>query len=894
MTPVYTAFPDQDVSRRWHAVSTTDVPGLLGTDPVNGLSREEAAVRLRKLGPNSLGTPRREPWWEVLVESLTEPLVLLLIGVGVLYGVLGETRDAVTILFVIVAVAAVEVVNERRANRAIAAMRELSDPTASLLRGGRLLESPAANLVPGDVVLLKAGDRVPADLRLLDAVALRTDESSLTGESVPVAKSAQAVLPVETDLGDRRNMVHAGTIVVAGKGRGVVVATGSATELGRVARLTESVREVRTPLQQQMRQLSGWLLWLALGFSILVPLLGVLVARLPLQEMLLTSLSLAFATIPEELPILITIVIGIGSYQLSRRKAIVKRLRAAETLGTVSVVGTDKTGTLTENRMRVTAILVDEEEREVRSGMMDPPMLRLLEVAILANDAQLASDHHRGRETVFLGDPTDTALLAAAEEASVPVASVRSNVAVLDEYPFDDARKRIGIVYQRDGERWAAVKGAPESVLAICSRRLTTEGAELLDDTGRAEQLATAEAMAAEGQRVIAFADRQMETDEPLEQGKVESGLTLLGFAGLEDPPRPEVPKAVETLQRAGVRVLMLTGDHPATALANAKQVGIPTGRVVTGRELEDLSDDELRELAGRASVFARITPEHKLRLVRALASAGEVVAVTGDGVNDAPALREAAIGIAMGQTGTDVAREAADMVLADDNFATVAFAVREGRKLFENLHKAVRYYLAAKVALIGSSLAAVLLQLPVPFVPVQIIVMELFMDLGASTTFVAERPEGDVMARPPRDPRRPFMDGPMQFGVFAGGFSLAVAVLVAYLWAWGQGLGAASAQTVAFVTWMVGHLALAAHMRSERQPLLRLGPFSNVPYLLWSAGALLLTVLGVNVPILRTALHLAPITPAAWVVAVVAGLVAPSWWEAVKWARRPRDGVTG
>ena len=880
-------------SRPWHAISVSETLATLNVDPEVGLSRGEASSRLQKFGPNRLGVSHHEPWWEEVAESLTEPLVLLLIGVGILYGILGEIRDAITILVVIVIVAAVEAVNESRAKRAIAALRELSSPTASVLRDGEPLELPTAELVAGDVALLRAGDRVPADLRLLEAVALRIDESSLTGESLPVAKSADAVLVTETELGDRRNLAYAGTVVLAGKGRGLVVATGRATELGRIAGLAETAREPRTPLQLQMRQLSGWLLWLALGFSVLVPALGVLVAGQPLQQMLLTGLSLAFATIPEELPILITIVLGLGAYRLSQRKAIVKRLRAAETLGSISAVGTDKTGTLTENQMQVVAILVDGEEREVRSGVMDQPMLRLLEVAILANDAQASPDHRRHAKMAFFGDPTDTALLEAADQAGVSVKAVRSQLAVQEEYPFDDVRKRICAVYQRDGELWAAVKGAPESVVAICRERLTTEGPEALDEVGRAELMNAAEIMAAEGQRVIAFAERRLESEGPLGQDLVERDLTFLGFAGLEDPPRPEVPAAVESLGRAGVRVLMLTGDHPATARAIATQVGIPAERVVSGQEVERLSGEELRDLAGKVSVFARISPEHKLRLVRALTDRGEVVAVTGDGVNDAPALREAAIGVAMGQNGTDVAREAAGMVLTDDNFATVTSAVREGRKLFENLRKAVRYYLAAKVALIGSSLAAVLMQLPVPFAPVQIIVMELFMDLGASTTFVAERPEEDVMERRPRDPHRPFMDRSMQIGVFAGGFSLAAAVAIAYLWAWSQGMDSAKMQTVAFATWMVGHLALAAHMRSERQSLLRQGLFSNRPYLLWAAGALLLTVLGVTVPFLRASLHLTAIAPAAWAVAVAAGVIAPSWWEVVKRLRRGA-GVTG
>jgi Ca2+-transporting ATPase len=749
----------------WHARTPADVARALGVDPHNGLTAAEAAQRLARYGPNRLAQARQEPWWRELVESLREPLQLLLIGVAVVYALIGEFEDALTIFVVIVAVSAVEVATETRAKRAIASLRTMSAPTTTVLRGGAPVEIIAADVVPGDAVLLEAGDRIVADLRLVESIALRVDESSLTGESVPVSKDASAVLPLDTELGDRSTLTFAGTTVTAGKGSGLVVATGPTTELGRIATLTESAREPRTPLQLQMRQLGGWLLWVALGFSVVVPVLGVFVAGRPVQEMVLTGLTLAFATIPEELPILITIVLGLGAYRLTRERAIVKRLRAAETLGSVSVVGTDKTGTLTENRMRVAEIVTSDGRLDLTQGTLtSKPAARLLEIGVLASDARVV--HTTGR-TAFVGDPTETALLAAAETAGFEVSVVRTSVSPVQEYPFDDTRKRMSVVVEQGGVRWLLLKGAPESVLAICSQD-EPEG-----DLQQAQQ--TAEAMAARGQRVLAFAERQLQPDELLsnEPGVVEHDMVLVGLAGLADPARPEVPGAIAALHAAGVRVLMLTGDHPATALAVAQQVGIDTKRVVRGRDLDNLTETDLREVVVDASVFARITPEHKLRLVRALQAHGEIVAVTGDGVNDGPALREAAVGIAMGQAGTDVAREAAAVVLADDNFATLAVAVRGGRVLFANLRKAVRYYLAAKVALVTASVVAVLAHLPVPFEPVQIIVLELFMDLGASTTFVGEPPEQDVMARPPRDPRRPFMDRAMQVGILGGGLSL-------------------------------------------------------------------------------------------------------------------------
>ncbi len=860
----------------WHALTTDQVLELLATDPERGLSVEEAAARLARVGPNALTEGRKEPWWQAIVESLTEPLVLLLIAVGALYALLGELEDALTIFIVILAVAAIEIASETRAKRAIAALRSLSAPTATVVRDGAPLEVAARDLVPGDVVLLEPGDRVVADLRLVETAALRADEASLTGESAPVAKDPDPALEAWAELGDRRNLAFAGTLVTAGKGRGVVVATGRATELGRVAGLAEGAREPRTPLQVHLKQLAGWLVWVALGFSVLVPLLGILVAGRPWPAMLLTGLTLAFATIPEELPILITIVLGLGAYRLARERAIVKRLRAAETLGSVSVIGTDKTGTLTENRMRVVELFLPFDPGPWPLVETPPagPAGRLLEIGILASDAQV---QRVDRRTELVGDPTETALLAAAEGAGLSVELARSTVRLVEEYPFDDARQRVSVVVERDGARRLLVKGAPESVLAACARP---------DPRAQAE----ADAMAARGLRVLAFAERRLAPDGPLpdDATAVERDLTFVGLAGLEDPPRPEVPGAIAELRAAGVRILMLTGDHPATARAIAERVGIDARTVVRGRDLDSLSDDSLGELAASASVFARIAPEHKLRLVQALQRRGEVVAVTGDGVNDGPALRQAAVGVAMGRSGTDVAREAADLVLADDNFATVATAVRAGRTLFENLHKAVRYYLAAKVALVSTSLVAVLAQLPVPFEPVQIIVMELFMDLGASVTFTAEPPEEDVMARPPREPKRAFLDRPMQLGILAGGLSLAAAVLVPYLGTSWQGGDLAQAQTAAFAAWMLGHVVLAAHMRAERQPLLRTPPLANRPFLLWAAAAASLVALGVTIPLLEGRLHLAPLEPATWAVVLGAALLLPSWWEPWKWARWP------
>ena len=886
--------PVEPVRTQWHALDAGAVATELGSDLSAGISSAEAATRLVAQGPNTVATRDEEPWWREVLESLAEPLQLLLMAVAGVYFWLGERNDALVILGVILVVVAIEVFSELRAKRAVASLSLLSAPNATLVRQGQPQDVPALDLVPGDLVLLFAGDRVAADLRLIETSGLRVDESSLTGESVPVLKRADAAVDATAELGDQTTMAYAGTLVTGGKGRGLVVATGRSTELGRIAGLVEQARESRTPLQQSLRQLSGWLLWVAVGFSLLVPALGVLVADRPVKEMVLVGLTLAFATIPEELPILITMVLGLGAYQLSKRHAIVRRLKAAETLGSVTVVATDKTGTLTENRMRLVEAYLGEQKMSAHAAASTTIGQRALLVGALANDAQLTVS---GDGPNFIGDPTETALLAAARDGGIDLEKLRREVVVVDEFPFTDDHKRMSVLVREGAGFVLAAKGSPESILAVCSTMVAQGQPIELDAVARGKVLEVAESMAARGLRVLALGEKTLASADigSLSSEEAEGDLLLLGLVGLEDPPRPQAAAAVRALNGAGVRVVMITGDHPATASAIARQVGIDTSRApVRGAELEQADDAGFARLARKASVFARTSPEQKLRIVRALQTDGEVVAVTGDGVNDAPALREATIGVAMGRSGTDVARESADLIVADDNFATVAEAVRTGRVLYANLRKAVRYYLAAKVALVLASLAAVLMKLPVPFEPVQIIIMELFMDLGASLTFAVEPPEDDLMSLPPRDQKRRFMDGSMQLGIALGGVSLGAAVLVGYLGALHLGADVAQARTAAFGAWMLGHVVLAAHMRAERQPLFSGALLANKAFLVWAAAAVGLVVATGLQPALGTYLHLvAPAAPVWWLV-VVAALVIPSWWEPWKWLQRLRSTTRG
>ncbi|GAA2364253.1 HAD-IC family P-type ATPase [Saccharopolyspora halophila] len=865
-----------------HTVTAEGVLDRLGVDAGRGLSDEQAALRVARSGPNRRIRPRRVTFWSVLREESTEPMILLLLAVAVLYGVWGKLEDTVAIVVIIAVVVLVEVFTEYRAKAAIASLSRLSAPSAPVLRDGRVREVPTEDLAPGDVLVLRAGERLAADARLIESVGLRVDESVLTGESMPADKHADQILPSDAPLGQRSNLVFAGTTVAAGRARAVVVATGTSTEIGRIAGLVTEAKPPRTALQQAMRDLARWLAWLAMAFSVLVPLVGLLGGQ-PWREMILTGLTLAFATIPEELPIIISMVLGLGSYRLARRHVLIKRLRAAEALGTITVIATDKTGTLTENRMTVSHLAAGAVEP--LGTAPDPAQRNLLALAAACTDATLV---HQDDTVHVLGDPTDVALLEAAERNGALTGEPGGVAGTLvAEHPFDTDRKIMSAVYRRDGgndgELLLIAKGAPEAVLARCAHRLVDGRAEALTGEDRELERERVDRMAAQGMRVIALATRTL-SGGAAARDEAEAELTLAGYAGLSDPPRPGAADAVEAMRGAGIRVVMITGDHPDTARAIAAQIGLDgTGSLLTGPEIDELDEDALAEAAARTTLFARTSPEHKLRLVRALHARREIVAVTGDGVNDTPALAQADVGIAMGASGTDVAREAADLVLADDDFATTTRAVREGRQLFDNLRKGVRYYLACKVALIATAASGVALGLPVPFTPIQIVVMEMFMDIAGSATFAAEPAESDTMNRSPRDPRRPFLDRGLVTAIFTSGATLFAAVTAVYLGAIWTGAPVDAAQTLAFTSWMVGYLALAWVMRSERTPLARLGLWSNGFLPLWTLVTAAALAIIMTVPALRAALHLTTLTGGQWLLAISVPIAAVVWIDLAK-----------
>jgi Ca2+-transporting ATPase len=834
---------------------------IAGVDTATGLSSNEANRLLTETGPNRLRQIRRRTFWQTLIDEIREPLILLLIFTGVMYAIWGRPIDAITIFLVITTLTLVEIMNERRALNAIEALNKLSEPTASVLRSGQRIEVPADRLVPGDIIAIEAGRYVSADARLVKTYGMAINESALTGESMPVDKEADSVLANETALAERSNMVYAGTIVTRGRGVAVVIATGSSTELGRLAAAASAVKSPRTPLQKAMRELSRSLVWLALGFSVLVPVLGIVIAHQPVQLMLLSGLSLAYATIPEEMPIIVTMVLALGAWRLSKRGAIIRNLSAIETLGAVTVIATDKTGTLTENQMRLERIYPDAWSSAV------------LHIGAVCNDASLDP---LGRAR---GDPIDLALIKAATSAGLDVNGLCDADPLVNEFTFDNARKRMSVVFAREDSLWVGVKGAPEAILSQCA----------MDSIEQRAVLDAVAQMARDGLRVLAFAERTIPAEQAhllasshgLTQDEAETGLSFVGVAGFADPPRADAAAAVAAASAAGIRVLMITGDHPLTAQNVARAVGIPVGAtVVTGASIDQASAEDFSQVVKTTTIFARTTPENKLKIVQALHTQGNVVAVTGDGVNDAPALAAADVGVAMGETGTDVARQSAGIVLKDDSFATLIHAVAEGRVMYENLRKTVRYYLACKVALVSITLLPVLLGVPMPFAPIQIILLELFMDLAASAAFVTDTPEPGLMDRPPRDPARPFMDRNMYATIFSGAFGLFAAVTAVYLLAWYGGSGLGLAQTAAFATWVIGHMLLALNLRSDRLSVFRLSLRANPFMLAWALSAVAFILLVIYVPALNDVIGTQPLAPVHWVAVVIAAILGTFWNE--------------
>ncbi len=833
---------------RWHALDSRDVLKELSADS-QGLSAQQAEQRLQESGPNRLPPPRRHGLLMRFLLQFHNVLIYVLIAAAGVTALLGHWVDTAVILGVVIINAVIGVMQEGKAERALDAIRDMLSPGATVLRDGKRVEIAAEELVPGDIVVMQSGDKVPADLRLLKARDLRVDESVLTGESVPVDKQLEAQ-PEDAPLGDRLCMTYSGTLVTYGQCTGVVVATGAQTEIGRISAMLESVDHMTTPLIRQINAFGRWLAAAILGLAAAVVLFGYLVRDYALAEVFLAGVGLAVAAIPEGLPAIMTITLAIGVQRMAGRKAIIRKLPAVETLGSVTVICSDKTGTLTRNEMTVQSLVLVGEHYSVTGvgyapdgGLendgkaVDPEQSErlgeLLRAMLLCNDASV---HQKDGQWHVQGDPTEGALVTLAMKAGLDPEREHKAWPRTDAIPFESEHRFMATLHHdHQGNAVAYVKGAPERLLEMCEKQRGADGDEPLDTDAWRERM---DAIAAKGQRLLAIACRPVADDKrELRFEDVEQGLVLIGVVGMIDPPREEAIRAVEQCRQAGIRVKMITGDHGLTARAIGAELGIGDGEsVVTGAELEDLDDDALRRLVADTDVFARASPEHKLRLVRALQATDQIVAMTGDGVNDAPALKRADVGVAMGQKGTEVSKEASEMVLADDNFASIARAVEEGRTVYDNLRKTLLFLLPTNGGQAGVIILAVLAGMTLPITPVQILWVNMVTAVTLGLALAFEPSEPRVMQRPPRPPKAPILSPYMLWRIGFVSVLLVAATVGMFLLEQNNGLSLDYARTLAVNTLVVCQVFYLISARFVVESSVSVSMFSGNP---WVPGAI-------------------------------------------------------
>jgi Ca2+-transporting ATPase len=867
----------------WHVLETKEAANSLGTSLETGLSEAEAASRLLEFGPNVIREEKRAHPAMLFLNQFRDFMIYVLLAAAFISAMppLREYVDAAVIMFIVVANAILGFAQEYRAEKALESLRTLSAPTARVVREAGEKIIPSSELVPGDVILLEAGDRIPADARLLEAHSLRAEESSLTGESQAVEKRTDPLHDPDLPLGDRRNMVFTGTHIVHGRGAAVVVETGSHTELGRIAEMIGEAVDEKTPLQVELGRTGKRIALLCLAICAVIFTIGVL-RRLEWAEMFLFSVSLAVAAIPEGLPAIVTIALSLGVRRMADRNALLRRLPAVETLGCADVICTDKTGTLTRNVMEVQEIHLPElpptrpaDPSGVESGMEDA-LRPLLTVAALCNDARV-----QGGE--FLGEGTEVGLLRAARDLGYQLAEAQRELPRVEEVPFESERKMMSTVNlvpdNGSGKAYFAfasapymllTKGAPEAIINHCSHVLTPQGIKDMGSGGRVNHAAEAEGLAERALRTMAFACRPLEEiPDSLEPHELERDLIYLGMAGLMDPPRPEVFDALEKCRAANIQVVMITGDHAATARAIAEQLSIltPDYEMVTGNELVHMSDEVLESRVERIAVYARVSPADKVKIVRAWKQRGRTVAMTGDGVNDAPALKNADIGVAMGIAGTDVSKEASDMVLADDNFATIVGAVEEGRIIYDNLKKFIYFLLSCNMSEVSTMFLGMLFASVTPLRAVQVLWMNLVTDGFPAMALGVDTAAPDIMVRPPRDPSEGILSMRKQVMVLWQGLILSLGTLtaffVAYYVLYPDSID--KVQTVAFTTLVLAQLMHAFNSRSERLSLMEMSFFDNKALLLALGGSLALQLVVIFVPVFMRLFGTAYLDAGGW-----------------------------
>lgn len=909
-------------TQTWHTLSAEEAAAALQSSTQIGLSSHEANLRLAKFGRNELVEQNIRSPLKILLEQITATMVLILLAAAGISAALGELKDALVILAIVILYSAIGFLQEYRAEKAIAALKKMSIPVVTARRDGKTTQVSASELVPGDLIMIETGNIVPADLRIVESINLRIQEAALTGESEPVEKRTERLELQELPPGDRRNMAYLGTLVTSGRGLGLVVQTGMTTELGKIASLLQSSKAEMTPLQRRLDSLGKRLGIVALIVAMVVIILGTLRGE-ELRLMLLTGVSVAVAVVPEGLPAVVTITLALGAQRMLKRRSLIRKLPAVETLGSVTVICSDKTGTLTENRMTVTILDVaghrvdlTEEFRHRMPAIVfsDTPIegleghksLSILLVgSALCNDAELVAGKEKNAFQT-LGDPTEAALLVAAARAGYWKHDLNQMFPRVAELGFDSERKRMTTIHEKaaidnkdiygagfldETARYpyvAFTKGAVDGLLDISTSIWTDDHREELNQAWRLRITTANDQLAAKGMRVLGLAFKSLNKESVDNPATIESELTFVGLVGLIDPPRPEVREAVATCKTAGIRTIMITGDHPLTASYIANELGISSnGLVLTGQDLQKMSDKDLSANISQVSVFARVSPEHKLRIVQLLQEQGQIVAMTGDGVNDAPALKKADIGVAMGITGTDVSKEAADMVLTDDNFATIVSAVEEGRTIYDNLRKFIKFSLAGNLGKVMVVMLGPLLGPSVPLLPLQLLFLNLLTDGLLGLGLGLEKAEKGIMNRPPYSPKESVLPRSLFIQLlWIGGVigAVALAVGAAYLAA-----GKLEWQTIIFVTLTLAQILQAFASRSSHESIIATGWFGNRALTASAAAVLVLLVLGIYSPFFQDLLKTHPLQLTDWLVGIGASGLVLAIIEMEKWLARKR-----
>ncbi|WP_296142735.1 cation-translocating P-type ATPase [uncultured Anaerococcus sp.] len=871
--------------------SKRDLLEKINSDPKTGLSSSEAQARLDKYGPNRIESSNKKSMLEKIKEQILDPMVILLIVASIISAFTGDTVEAIIIIAIVIINAIMSIYQEGQAEDSVAALQKMSSPEATVVRDGKRGKVRAEDLVPGDIVILETGDIIPADIRLLDSRNLQIDESSLTGESVAVEKDADEVYDTEVGIGDRKNSAFSSSIVTYGHGEGVITATGHDTEIGHIATSLDSVADKETPLQRQLKDLSKKLAILVIIVCILVFVVGYFRSNMSWLENFMVAVSLAVAAIPEGLTAVVTIVLSIGMNRMVERKAIVKNLVSVETLGSTTAICSDKTGTLTQNEMTITKVFTDFKEFDVAGSgytpegditlegetIADHDQIKLLmTVASLSNDANLIE---RNGLYEITGDPTEGAMLTLAEKWGIVQEDLNEAHPRIDEIPFDSDRKMMTTFHEMDGTYYAMTKGAPDIMINNSSKIMIDGKLEDFTEDMKRQVLEENTKLAKQALRVMAYAFKPYETleGEELTTENIEREMVFVGLTGMIDPPRPEAKAAVAECHASGIDVIMITGDYFETALAIAKELGIAEheDQAMQGSDLNNKSEEEIKEIVKTKRIFARVSPQNKVQLVNALQANGNVVAMTGDGVNDAPAIKNADIGISMGVTGTDVAKDTADMILVDDNFATIVNAVEEGRVIFSNIKKFVSFLLSCNIAEVLIVFLSILFGLPSPLTPIQLLWLNLVTDAFPALALGVEPAEADIMQRPPRDPNESILAGETGKNVILQSIAITISVLAAYV----IGLNyifpnnIEGAHTMVFATLITSELLRAFSVRSERYTLKELGWFSNKNLLKANLLSFALLLLVMYVPPLRRLFELQFITWEWWIIILLSFL---------------------